>query len=72
MNTDHPNEGGGRIALVAHDDIVNALDDLAAVNGETRSHLARRIIAAHLQAAGVLAPRSPMTPRAGKRRTRTL
>lgn len=69
-NTDHPTTGGGRIALVAHDDIIRALDELAASRGENRSHTARRVIAQHLQDAGLLPPRTPLTPRAGKRRTR--
>ena len=70
MNTEHPNIGGDRVAFVAHDSLVAALDNLAAEHGVTRSHLARQVIAGHLQAAGVLGPRTPMTPRAGRRRAR--
>lgn len=71
MHHDHPTTGGDRVAFVAHDAIVAALDHMAAENGETRSHAARRIIAGYLQAAGLLAPVIPMTPRAGRRRART-
>lgn len=71
MNTDHPTTGGDRVAFVAHDSIVEALDRMAAENGETRSHAARKIIAGYLQAAGFLDTITPMTPRAGQRRART-
>lgn len=63
MNTDHdhPVTGGDRVSFVASDALVAALDQAAAHQGCTRSHLARVLVAEALRRAGTLDPGAPVT-----------
>lgn len=58
------------VAFVASHAFVEALDGAAARQGETRSHLARRIVADYLRATGALAPEAPLTRHSAARISR--
>lgn len=66
---DQPSEGG-RVAFPASADFTHALDRAAGASGENPSHYARRILAAHLRDAGLLAPDAPTTYQDAMRRHR--
>ena len=59
MHIDHPQIGGDRISLVAHQALIDALDAASAKEGSTRAHFVRRLLAERMRADGFLPPDAP-------------
>lgn len=68
MHDDHPQVGGDRISLVASQDLIDALDAASAIEGATRAHIARRILAERMRADGHLKPDAPASRYEARRR----
>lgn len=68
MDNDHPQVGGDRISLVAHQALIDALDAASAIEGATRAHLVRRILAERMRTDGFLKPDAPASRYEARRR----
>ncbi|GLS42932.1 hypothetical protein [Methylobacterium brachythecii] len=67
--TDHPATGGGTIAFVASETLIEAIDTAAGAIGQTRSHYVRSRIADYLKSEGWLPIEAPSIQREVNRRT---
>ncbi len=70
-NDHHPTVGGDRVAFVATDHVIGALDVVAAEAGVSRSHIARQIVADFLRREGVLPPEAPASKYEARHRARS-
>lgn len=67
----HPATGGDAVAFRAHQGLIEAIEQAAAEEGVTRSHFARRIVAAYLRAEGYFPPEAPTNKHEAKYRPST-
>ncbi|WP_452181352.1 hypothetical protein [Heyndrickxia sporothermodurans] len=71
MIDEHPETGGDRINLVAHQMLIDALDAASAPQGISRAHFVRQLLADRMRADGFLAPDAPASKAEARRRRRT-